>query len=499
MRSALKYLRLEMKKKGHIKKSDGSKGKSSMREEEKVVAAGDACQFHRFTDDELQNTQTKLLEWYDANKRDLPWRRQSKVSDINQRAYGVWVSEVMLQQTQVATVIDYYKRWMKKWPTLEDLAQAKLEEVNEVWSGLGYYSRGRRLHEGAQKVVSELKGEMPKSCEELHRQLPGVGRYTAGAIASIALGQKCGVVDGNVIRVLSRLRMIGADSASPTAMDAFWDLANGLAATCERPGDLNQSLMELGATVCTPKAPQCSSCPLRQTCRAYAKVEKEKKNSAGRLVSKEATVNIPDIECLAEDCRLCLNPDDPWDSSLGVQNFPRKAKKKAARVQSASVCVVCKVCQDGQCRFLIVQRPLKGLLAGLWEFPSADAETGAERPRPPDILQQLQDGHGVLVSDVETQAFLGEVVHIFSHIHQTYLVSMVTVKEENVTMAKEDQARWVTKEELDAAALPTAMRKVFKLYSEGKGHSKGAKRKLDEVSKEDKRQRSIDSFFTPKR
>lgn len=177
----------------------------------------------------------------------------------------------MLQQTQVATVIDYYNKWMKRWPTVQDLAEATLEEVNQMWAGLGYYSRGKRLQEGAQKVVSELGGEMPRTVEALLKQLPGVGRYTAAAVGSIALGQVTGAVDGNVIRVLCRVRAIGADSTSPAVTEALWSTANTLVSQ-ERPGDFNQAMMELGARVCTPKGPQCTQCPIQTLCHSYRKV-----------------------------------------------------------------------------------------------------------------------------------------------------------------------------------------------------------------------------------
>ncbi|XP_072275400.1 adenine DNA glycosylase [Pyxicephalus adspersus] len=228
--------------------------------------------YHSFTHLEAESLRKDLLAWYDRCKRDLPWRRlASSESDPDRRAYSVWVSEVMLQQTQVSTVIDYYNKWMKTWPTIQDLAKASLEEVNEKWSGLGYYSRGRRLHEGAGKVVLELEGQIPRTAEDLQRLLPGVGRYTAGAIASISYGQVTGVVDGNVIRVLSRLRCIGADFTTPAVSDALWSLANCLVDPL-RPGDFNQAMMELGATVCTPKKALCSDCPLQNQCRAYRRV-----------------------------------------------------------------------------------------------------------------------------------------------------------------------------------------------------------------------------------
>uniref|UniRef100_A0A8B9VX94 Adenine DNA glycosylase n=1 Tax=Anas zonorhyncha TaxID=75864 RepID=A0A8B9VX94_9AVES len=239
----------------------------------RAAAARGLPALHLFGDPaEVEALRGRLLAWYDQSKRDLPWRALAVTEpDVNRRAYAVWVSEIMLQQTQVATVIDYYNRWMQKWPTLQALAEASLEEVNELWAGLGYYSRGKRLQEAARKVVSELAGQMPRTAEELQKLLPGVGRYTAGAIASISYGQATGVVDGNVIRVLCRLRCIGADPSSPPVIDRLWAMANALVDR-SRPGDFNQALMELGATVCTPKAPLCGECPVKQHCRARLRV-----------------------------------------------------------------------------------------------------------------------------------------------------------------------------------------------------------------------------------
>ncbi|XP_025110074.1 adenine DNA glycosylase-like [Pomacea canaliculata] len=405
----------------------------------------------------------------------------------------------MLQQTQVATVIDYYNRWMTKWPTLQELAKAKLEEVNEMWSGLGYYSRGKRLHEGAKKVVNELEGQVPKSAADLEKKLPGVGRYTAGAIASIALGEKTGVVDGNVIRVFSRLRMIGADVSSPATMDKFWELANELA-DCERTGDLNQGLMELGAMVCTPKSPKCSLCPLQETCRAFAKVNLEKKQAAGRLISRESDqCGLLDIECLADACQWCLPSDEPWDKSLGVQNLPRKAKKKAPREQMAAVTVVCKLGKDSQQQFLLMKRPEKGLLAGLWEFPNFDVKGEAEiSTNSEDILQRLKNNHSVEVASAENVKTVGDVLHLFSHIHQTYCVTLVSVTEQNIKVTSQRPWQWLTNAEVNEAAIPTAMKKVFSACMkvlEGRNDVQGKKRKRNETGQSDAKQRSIDSFF----
>ncbi|NWS42061.1 MUTYH glycosylase, partial [Probosciger aterrimus] len=405
---------------------------------------------HLFSDPaEIEALRGDLLAWYDRCKRDLPWRtRAATEPDADRRAYAVWVSEIMLQQTQVATVIDYYNRWMQKWPTLQALAQASLEEVNELWAGLGYYSRGKRLQEAAKKVVSELAARMPRTAEDLQKLLPGVGRYTAGAIASISYGQATGVVDGNVIRVLCRLRCIGADSSSPAVIDRLWDMANALVDR-NRPGDFNQALMELGATVCVPKAPLCGECPVKQHCRARLR----------KLLGKPTPV--PDVEdCGAGGCPLCPPAAEPWDSSLGVTNFPRKAAKKQARVARAATCVLERRGCHRAPEYLIVQRPSSGLLAGLWEFPSLpQAQDLQEEKQREALAEHLQAwiGQPVVAGDLQ---LIGEVVHIFSHIHQTYVVYSLSVDGDVTLDPASSPSRWVTEEEFHASAVSTAMKKV---------------------------------------
>nr|XP_032660433.1 adenine DNA glycosylase isoform X5 [Chelonoidis abingdonii] len=378
---------------------------------------------------EIKTFRKNLLAWYDKCKRDLPWRKlAASESDANRRAYAVWVSEIMLQQTQVATVIDYYNRWMQKWPTLQALAKASLEEVNELWAGLGYYSRGKRLQEAAQKVVSELAGQMPATAEELQRLLPGVGKYTAGAIASISYGQVTGVVDGNVIRVLCRVRCIGADSSSPAVTDRLWDLANSLVDPA-RPGDFNQAMMELGATVCTPRAPLCMECPVKQHCRARCRVEKELEFASKRLLGKAAfsCSQAPDIE----EC---------------------------------------------------------GLLAGLWEFPSLALELGLKEKQQREVLlAHVQAWAGEAVARGRLR-HVGEVSHVFSHIHQTYVVYSLLLGGDHKTasgrrdkMLERPAFRWVTQAEFQKAAVSTAMKKVWKAFErqicEGRGSGQGCKRK----------------------
>jgi A/G-specific adenine glycosylase len=193
----------------------------------------------------------RLLKWFDQHKRDLPWRR-------DRDPYRVWLSEIMLQQTRVAAVIDHYERFLRRFPTLEKLAKARESSVLAAWSGLGYYRRARMLHDAAKKIVSEQAGKFPASVTGL-RALPGIGRYTAAAIASIAFDEPVAVVDGNVERVLQRL------SGKRLAGELLWLAAQQMLSSA-RPGDFNQAMMELGATVCLPRQPKCSLCPVSQMC-----------------------------------------------------------------------------------------------------------------------------------------------------------------------------------------------------------------------------------------
>ena len=256
-----------------------------------------------------------LLAWYARHKRVLPWR---DVPD----PYRIWVSEIMLQQTQVETVIPYYQRWLDRFPSLTALAEASLNDVLAAWEGLGYYSRARNLHRAAQRVAAERGGALPDTLPEL-LALPGIGRYTAGAIASIAFGVDAPVLDGNVKRVLARVFDIRADVKSPAGVKELWSLAESLVPR-GKAGDYNQALMDLGATVCTPRAPACEVCPLRALCAAR---------------------------------RLGVQLERP------VLPAPRA---RPERVYAAGV-----VHKDG--RVLLGQRPADELLGGLWAFPAVEA------------------------------------------------------------------------------------------------------------------------------
>jgi len=247
-------------------------------------------------------------------------------------AYGTWVSEVMLQQTQVERVVEYWTKWMKLFPTVQALAQAHPDDVNAAWAGLGYYGRARRLHEGAKFVVEKHGGEVPGTVEELLK-VPGIGPYTAGAISSIAFGQRSALVDGNVIRVFARLMALPGDAASQALARSCWVLAEELVDT-GRPGDFNQALMELGATVCTPKAPACDRCPTRAFCRATVAVASGK--------------------------------------AAAVTDFPAKAVRKPPKL----VLVAAAVVEDAAGRVLLARRAARGLLAGQWEFPSVILSEG---------------------------------------------------------------------------------------------------------------------------
>ncbi|HHL72089.1 MAG TPA: A/G-specific adenine glycosylase, partial [Bacteroidetes bacterium] len=204
---------------------------------------------------DTEEIRRKLLAWYNEEKRDLPWRR---ISD----PYAIWVSEVMLQQTQTVKVLDYFSRFIARFPTVTSLAAAESDEVLKMWEGLGYYARARNLHKAAQYIVEHLGGRIPDTRETLQK-IPGIGAYTAAAVASIAFGEPCAVVDGNVIRVLSRLFAFAESPRSTGAKKFFQHKADELLAP-DSPGDFNQALMELGATLCTPRKPGCLLCPLQK-------------------------------------------------------------------------------------------------------------------------------------------------------------------------------------------------------------------------------------------
>ena len=214
----------------------------------------------------MEEVSSLLLPWYDRCKRRLPWRDQSD-------PYATWVSETMLQQTRVETVLSYYPRFMTRFPTVQALAEAPLEDVLKLWEGLGYYRRAQNLHRGAQQVVRDFGGQLPRTPEAL-RTITGIGPYTAGAIASIAFGVSCPAVDGNVIRVVSRVAGVREDVGIPSVQRRIAENAAAWVPQ-ERPGDFNQALMDLGASLCCPGTPDCIKCPLASRCSALAEDDAE--------------------------------------------------------------------------------------------------------------------------------------------------------------------------------------------------------------------------------
>jgi A/G-specific adenine glycosylase len=209
---------------------------------------------------QLKAFQKQLLRWFRANKRDLPWR-------ASRDPYRVWVAEVMLQQTRIAAVMPYYDRFLKSLPDVESLASAPISEILKLWSGLGYYSRARNLHRAAREIVQHHGGKFPRTLD-VALKLPGIGRYTAGAVLSIAYDAPLSVLDGNVARVLARLRAVRGDLRQPRRWRELANTAQNWLAR-NAPGDWNQALMELGEVICTPQIPRCMICPVSKSCRAY--------------------------------------------------------------------------------------------------------------------------------------------------------------------------------------------------------------------------------------
>ena len=300
----------------------------------------------------MKRVRRALLTWYVANRRDLPWRR-------TQDPYAIWVSETMLQQTRVETVIPYYERFLARFPDIESLAAGETDEVLGVWAGLGYYSRARNLQAAAREVSAKHGGRLPDDVEAL-RALPGIGRYTAGALASIAFDRPEPIVDGNVARVLSRLLGIREDIAKPDILRRLWDEAAKLAEGPD-PGDLNQALMELGALVCVPADPRCGSCPLRKHCDA------QQHGDAARL--------------------------------------PIKMKKPKTRHIEASAAWLTR-----RGKVLAVRRPPSGLLGGLWELPGGDLDHREDPAQ--GLVRNLRERVGL---DVANPQYVGAVSHVFTH------------------------------------------------------------------------------------
>jgi A/G-specific adenine glycosylase len=300
----------------------------------------------------LSGVRRGLLRWYRAHKRDLPWRQ-------TRDAYRIWLSEIMLQQTRVAAVLPYYARFLGRFPDLQALAHAPIEAVLKLWAGLGYYSRARNLHAAAKKILAQHHGQFPGDYDGA-LALPGIGRYTAAAILSIAYGAPHAVLDGNVARVLGRLGAVRGDLRAPKRWQALQDTAQHLLAS-KSAGDWNQAMMELGATICTPHAPNCEICPLQRSCRARA---------------------------------------------LGIQDqLPAKRVKRAPVKMEIAAAVLL----DGAGRTLLVKEPGQHdrvLFSRLWQFPAVEVVTNAAA----ELMRHLSKSHGIRVPSLHALPAVGHSV-----------------------------------------------------------------------------------------
>lgn len=376
-----------------------------------------------------QSIQHKLLKWFAQHQRNLPWRVVDAQGQRN--PYHVWLAEIMLQQTQVATVIPYFLRWVQQFSSIEILANADLAEVMKAWEGLGYYSRVQRLHQTAKQVHKQHNGRLPETTEALLK-LPGIGRYTAGAIASLAFGQASAAVDGNVQRVLSRLFMLAKPTDWPnnqakTMPDLFWQIAEWLLPPTQADA-FNEAWMDLGSSVCTPKQPACTLCPLQTVCQAQQH-------------------NV-------------------------VVNYPPTTKRKATPHQPICSYIVL----DQTNRILLGQRPENGLLASLWELVSFPLEQIPTTPTEANQAFSQHFGKMLLQTKPQQPVYLGQIKHAFTHFKITryvYLSQHNSQKKKpfsnsgNTAKRLNQQyqnMRWCTQKEIAALALPRSDQKILALY-----------------------------------
>lgn len=340
-----------------------------------------------------------LIEWYNDHKRDLPWR---KVSD----PYKIWVSEIMLQQTRVETVIPYYQRFLEAFPTIFDLAEANQQQVLKLWEGLGYYSRGRNLHYAAKQVVDEFDGNVPSTYKEI-LSLKGVGPYTASAILSIAYQKKYAVVDGNVIRVIARYNGITSDIRKTATKKAVQEFVDDAVPELN-PGDFNQAVMELGATVCIPSNPDCGSCPLQTDCVA-------------------------------------------WNSAQ-TETIPYKSPAKKVPHHQIAVGII--VNENDE--VLIALRPQDSMLGGLWEFPGGKQEENETLEE--TLYRELKEE-----LNVETEIFekVQELKHAYSHFKITMHAFWCKIKRGKPEPRSSDKLKWVNLNGINEHPFPKANKNII--------------------------------------
>jgi len=357
-----------------------------------------------FDDTDVQHFRRALLDWYVRNGRDLPWRR-------HRSPYRIWISEVMLQQTQVKTVLPYFDRWLQQFPSIEALAQADIQQVLKAWQGLGYYARARNLHRAAQQIANQHGGEFPQQYDAVVN-LPGIGRSTAGGILSAAFDIPVAILDGNVKRVLARLTALPVPPSK--ALKDLWSLSETILDR-DNPRDFNQALMDLGATICTPKNPACLLCPWRERCQVY---------------NLDLQAEIP--------MRETRNP------------IPHK---------HIGVAVIWG--DDG--RILIDRRPPKGLLGGMWEFPGGKIESGESVTD--CIRREIKEELDI---DIEVGEHLITVEHAYTHFKVSLNVYHCHYVSGEPKPLECDEIRWVTLDELDDFPFPKANVTIIEALRQGK-------------------------------
>ncbi|MGB0385623.1 MAG: A/G-specific adenine glycosylase [Ardenticatenaceae bacterium] len=348
----------------------------------------------------------RLLEWYDTQARDLPWRNSND-------PYAIWMSEIMLQQTKVATVIPYFERWMARFPTVEALAAAPLDAVLKAWEGLGYYARARNLHRAAQLVVSDYDGQLPHTVKELLK-LPGIGQYTAGAIASIAFGEPAPALDGNLKRVFARLTSLEEPINRRAGEKELWAIAEALLPE-ERVGEWNQALMDLGATICISRTPRCLLCPLRGLCDAQKK-------------GLQSSIPI----------KIARRPRPHYTVTAGI------------------------IWDEAHERILIAQRPTDKMLGGLWEFPGGKCEP--KESLHACLQRELREE---LAIEVEVGDLVTVIKHGYTHFTITLHAFHCTYRTGTPTALEVADFRWVTMAELDRFPWPKTDLQIIEALRKG--------------------------------
>jgi len=351
----------------------------------------------------IQKMHCALLKWYDHNQRALPWRETND-------PYAIWASEVMLQQTQVNTVIPYYGRFLKQFPTIHALAEADLQAVLKVWEGLGYYSRARNFHRAAKLVVEAHEGTVPDNWISL-RRLPGIGDYIAAAVLSIAFNQPYAVIDGNVKRVLARFFLIDAPANKTSSHRTFKGYADQLL-HMDEPGTYNQAMMELGARICSPRTPLCNACPLQPQCKAYL--------------------------------------------SDATETYPRRIKAKTTPVHNIATGVVVHLG-----RILLTRRMNDGLLGGLWEFPGGKLKAG-ETPEKA-CVREIHEETGL---SIVVREYLTRVKHAYTHFKIIMDVFICEALSTEIVLDGPVDYCWITLNEIDHYPLPKANHKFLHLLKE---------------------------------